>query len=95
MGGLQNDGRRITRFQRLLPSESANAPLVSWFESSKFQLGPGSRQIVPRAFRKSQKLKIDDDANGMNPMIFWTRIAAASPVKPCQGDGGARDQFPS
>jgi hypothetical protein len=50
MSGAQDDPGRFACFKRLLPTRSAQAPTVAWFQASEAKLWDRSGQIVAARF---------------------------------------------
>jgi hypothetical protein len=85
VGGFQNDRRRHSGIQRLLPSTDAKAPTISSRKARKAELRMGPDQVVPSRARKLQELRSHDSANGVQSNIAGTGSAKAITIKAGSG----------
>jgi hypothetical protein len=56
MGRLEDDGRRDSRVERLVPALSHDAPAVAGLETREKPLGPGRREVVAARPRELEEL---------------------------------------
>jgi hypothetical protein len=77
----QHDAWGSVCFKCFLPTLSAKAPAVAWFEAGKSELGTLRREVVATHLRVSQELCSYFDTDRVDAHIFRTSLAAASAVK--------------
>src|SRR6185312_4145198 len=74
---FENDRAGCSRLLHLKPARSADTPAISGFEAHEAKLRHRRRKVIAQSFAGSEKILIDDTADGVDAEVGGAGIAAS------------------
>ena len=85
MSRFENNRTSGSSLLHLKPARRADAPTIAWFQAGEAKLGPGRAQIITELLGNSQKIFVQDAADGVDAKIVGSSLAAACAVEASHG----------
>jgi hypothetical protein len=81
VGGFEDDRAGGSSLLDLQPAGGTEAPAIARLKSGETELRHGGAEVVAQSLGGCKKGSVDDAADGVNTMVFGSRLAATGPVK--------------
>jgi hypothetical protein len=81
VGGFEDDRAGGSGLLDLQPTGGTDAPAIAGLESGESELGHRSAEVVAQSLGGCKKGSVDDAADGVDAVVFGSRLATAGAVK--------------
>lgn len=85
MGRFENDRASGSSLLHLEPARCADTPAIARFQSGEAKLGHGRAEIIAELFGDTEEVFVHDAADGVDPKVIRSCLAAAGAVEAGHG----------